>query len=203
METLTQNFFKTVKNRRSYYALGNEKIVPEDKIIEIVTESIKHVPSSFNSQSARVVVLFNQNHNKLWDIVISEIEKITTKESFEQSKQKIDTCFKSGYGTILYFEDTNTVEELQKKFPLYKENFPIWSNQSSGMLQYIVWSALESEGLGASLQHYNPLIDTTVKKEWGIENGHKLIAQMPFGKPLSAPDKKAFMPIEKRLKVFN
>ena len=40
-------------------------------------------------------------------------------------------AFKSGYGTVLYFEDSEVVEELQEKFALYKENFPIWSQQSS------------------------------------------------------------------------
>ena len=30
------------------------------------------------------------------------------------------------------------------------------------MLQLVVWTALEAEGLGATLQHYNPLIDDEV-----------------------------------------
>ena len=30
---------------------------------------------------------------------------------------------------------------------------------AAGMLQLAVWTALAEKGLGASLQHYNPLID--------------------------------------------
>ena len=78
-------------------------------------------------------------------------------------------AFKSGYGTVLYFEDSEVVEELQEKFALYKENFPIWSQQSSGMLQFAIWTALEIEGFGATLQHYNPLIDEEVRKEWEFQ----------------------------------
>ena len=65
----------------------------------------------------------------------------------------------------MYFEDQVVVEGLQEQFALYKDNFPIWSLQSSGMLQFTIWTSLEAEGLGASLQHYNPLIDEQVKAE--------------------------------------
>ena len=78
-------------------------------------------------------------------------------------------AFKSGYGTVLYFEDNQVVEELQENFALYKDNFPIWSQQSSGMLQFAIWTALEIEGFGATLQHYNPLIDEEVRKEWEVQ----------------------------------
>ena len=90
---MTKAFLDAIKNRRSHYSIGKEKIITNDKIIEIITEAIKHSPSSFNSQSARVVVLFDKNHEKLWEITKDEIKKITPEEIFEQSKQKIDDCF--------------------------------------------------------------------------------------------------------------
>lgn len=36
--------------------------------------------------------------------------------------------------------------------PALAQAFPVWSQHQTGMLQYIVWTALEKEGLGASLQ---------------------------------------------------
>lgn len=36
--------------------------------------------------------------------------------------------------------------------PALAQAFPVWSLHQTGMLQYIVWTALEKEGLGASLQ---------------------------------------------------
>lgn len=110
--------------------------------------------------------------------------------------------FRSGYGTILFFEDDAVIKSLQEQFELYKDNFPIWSQQSSGMLQFAIWTALELEGLGASLQHYNPLIDEAVKAEWNIPESWRLIAQMPFGNPTAEPGEKDFQPIEERVKVF-
>ena len=89
-----------------------------------------------------------------------------------------------------------------KQFPAYKENFQTWADQASGMLQYAVWTLLEAEGLGASLQHYNPLIDDEVKAVFNLPKEWKLYAEMPFGKPLQEPEEKDFEPIESRLKVF-
>ncbi|WP_261974689.1 nitroreductase family protein [Geobacter metallireducens] len=85
---------------------------------------------------------------------------------------------------------------------MYSDNFPVWSNQSSGMLQYAIWSALELEGWGASLQHYNPVIDDSVKAAWNIPDNWKLIAQMPFGKPVAEPVSKEFQPVAGRVKLF-
>ena len=91
---------------------------------------------------------------------------------------------------------------LQRNFPLYADNFPLWSLQSSGMLQYMVWAALENEGAGASLQHYNPLIDDAVAAEWKLPASWKLISQMPVGSREAPAGEKTFEPIEKRVKVF-
>ncbi|NFV72581.1 nitroreductase, partial [Clostridium botulinum] len=49
-------------------------------------------------------------------------------------------------------------------------------------------------GFGASLQHYNELIEEDVKKEWNIPNNWKLIAQMPFGKPVVSQMKNNIKP---------
>ena len=84
----------------------------------------------------------------------------------------------------------------------YKDNFPIWSQQASGMHQFVIWTSLEIEGFGASLQHYNELIEEDVKKEWDIPNNWKLIAQMPFGKPVIDPDEKQYKPLEERIKII-
>jgi predicted oxidoreductase (fatty acid repression mutant protein) len=65
-----------------------------------------------------------------------------------------------------------------------------------------VWVALESEGLGANLQHYSPLIDEQIAKTWNIPASWKLDAQLVFGTPTSEPGEKTFAPIEDRFKVF-
>jgi uncharacterized protein len=198
---MSNSFFDVVKTRRSVYALNKESTVSDAKIQEIVEEAVLHTPTSFNSQTSRAVVLLGENHDKLWDITTETLRKIVPADQFESTAQKLDS-FKKGYGTVLYFEDQAIVKQLQEKFALYADNFPVWSNQSSGMLQFVVWTAFAEAGLGASLQHYNPLIDDEVRAAWGIPAEWKLIAQMPFGSIAAAPGPKEYSPIEERVKVF-
>jgi predicted oxidoreductase (fatty acid repression mutant protein) len=198
---MSKNFFTAVADRRSYYGISKEKVVSDDRINEIIEHAVKHTPSSFNSQSARIVLLLGDHHDKLWDITKENLRKIVPADQFSSTEDKINS-FKSGYGTVLFFEDNSVVESLQQQFALYKDNFPIWSQQSSGMHQFVVWTALEIDGFGASLQHYNEIIENDVKKEWNVPENWKLIGQMPFGKPTAEPNEKEFQPLENRIKVF-
>ncbi|WP_068774783.1 nitroreductase family protein [Paenibacillus sp. FJAT-26967] len=199
---MAMDFIAALKNRRSIYGISKETVVSEDRIQELINEAVKHTPSSFNSQSARVVLLLNEQHDKFWNITKETLRKVVNnEEQFASTADKM-AAFQSGSGTVLFFEDQSVIEGLQKNFALYADNFPIWSQHSSGMLQFVVWTSLEAEGLGASLQHYNPLVDEAVKQEWNIPASWKLIAQMPFGKPTMQPGEKEFQPLEERVKVF-
>jgi predicted oxidoreductase (fatty acid repression mutant protein) len=198
---MTKNFYEAIEGRRSHYGISKEEVVSDDKIKEIIEHAVKYTPSAFNSQTARVVLLLDKHHTKLWDITKEALRKIVPAENFAPTDEKINS-FNAGYGTILFFEDNDTVEYLQKEFPTYKDNFPIWSKESSGMHQFNIWTSLHLSGYGASLQHYNELIDAEVKKEWNIPDGWTMRAQMPFGKSLSEPGEKEFKPLEDRVIVY-
>ena len=198
---MSKEFLKAVSKRRSFYGISKESVGSDDKIREVIEEAVSYAPSAFNSQSARIVLLLDQEHDKFWDIAMEALRKVVPADSFASTEEKINS-FKSGYGTVVYFEDQQVVTGLQQQFSLYKDNFPVWSEQASGMLQFIVWTALEEEGFGASLQHYNELIADTVKKEWDLPAEWKMIGQMPFGKPTAAPGEKAMNPLEGRIKIF-
>lgn len=195
------DFYSALKERRSIYSISKEGLISDDRIQEVINDAVKHTPSAFNSQSSRVVVLLGENHDKLWDITEASLRKIVPQENFAPTKEKLQS-FKNGYGSVLFFEDENVVKNLQEQFPTYKDNFPVWSQQSNGMLQYVVWTSLTVEGLGASLQHYNELIEEDVVKNWNLPEGWKLIAQMPFGKPVAYPGEKEFVPLKERVKVI-
>jgi len=199
---MKRDFKEAIKNRRSIYHLDDKVSLSEKEIQDIVDFAVLHIPSAFNSQSTRVVLLMGKEHKKLWNIVKSTLKRMIPEESFEATETKINTSFASGYGTVLFFEDMNIVEGLQKAFPSYSENFPGWSLQTSAMHQLAVWTMLEDAGLGASLQHYNPIIDKEVAETWKLNPKWKLIAQMPFGNPLQPTGEKDYMPLEERVKVF-
>ena len=172
------------QNRRSVYALGKNLPISEQEALEIIDNAVKYSPSAFNSQTAHAVVLLGENHQKLWDITFGELEKfLPTEEAKAATKGKIDS-FTAAYGTILFFEDHDVVKGLQEQFPAYAENFPIWSEQSTGIASFAVWNALAEAGVGANIQHYNPVIDEKVAAEWDIPANFVLRAQMPFGEKL-------------------
>lgn len=193
---------EAIKHRRTCYSISNESKVSDKELQEIVDFAVTNVPSAFNSQSTRVVLLLGENHKIFWNIVKETLRKVVPIDSFTATEKKIDGCFASGYGTVLFFEDLNVVKGLQDSFPGYKDNFPKWSQQTSAMHQFVIWTMLESVGFGASLQHYNPLIDAEVKQRWDLPDSWELIAQMPFGVPTGEPGEKKFNPLADRVKVF-
>jgi len=198
---MTKDFYAAIRERRSIYGISKETTVSDERIEEVIKEAVLHTPSAFNSQNTRIIVLFGEHHNKLWDITKEALRNIVPENKFAVTEEKINS-FRSGYGTVLFFEDISIVQSLQKRFPSYKDNFPSWSLQSLGMHQHVVWTSLEIEGLGASLQHYNELIESDVKREWKAPADWKLISQMPFGKPTTPAGEKEFMSLEERVKVF-
>lgn len=184
---------EAMKKRRSIYALGKNLPVSEEKVIEIVENTTRVVPDAFDMKSQRVVVAMGGKQDQLWDEIYNAYEG-------KVAREKIDS-FKAGYGTVLYFIDEKVIQCLQKQFGAYADNFPVWANQSNGMLQYAIWTAFAENNIGASLQHYNPVIDEVVRKMFDLPETYKLVAQMPFGNIEARPEEKAEEEISNRVKI--
>ena len=196
-----RSFIEAVTNRRSIYALGKNIPVLESQIMAAVERMVKDVPSAFNMQSARVVVAMKEHHENIWEITEGALKKIVTEEQFEDTQKKLES-FAAGYGTILFFEDSDTIYNMQKKYPTYADNFSIWAAQANGMLQFAIWTALEDLGLGVNIQHYNMLIDEDIRKIFNLPDSWDLVAQMVFGEKLEdAPPIKKLSTGE-RVQVF-
>ncbi|MDO5667169.1 MAG: nitroreductase family protein [Alcaligenaceae bacterium] len=189
------------KKRRSIYHLGKNITQSNDEVAQLVKNIVKETPSSFNSQSSRVVVLLDEEHDALWEITRETLRILVGDGDFTATDKKVDG-FKAAKGTILFYEDKEPIENLQKQFPLYADNFPIWSEHSTGITQYAVWLALAEVNIGASLQHYNPVIDADVAQRWNIPEGWVLRAQMPFGSIESPAGDKTYMDDDARFRVF-
>lgn len=190
------------ETRRSIYMLNDQLPVSKDEVVKLVEHAVLHTPSAFNSQSSRLVVLFGEDHQKLWQITEDLLRAmVNDDEKFKSTADKM-AMFKAGAGTILYFEDQSVIKGLQEQFPLYAHNFPVWAEHTSAMHQYALWNALAALNIGANLQHYNGVIDEKVAETWNIDSNWKLIAQMVFGGIAAPAGEKTFEPIEKRLKVY-
>lgn len=119
------SFDNAMEERRSIYNLKDSISISDDELESMIARAVKHVPSSFNSQSTRIVLLLNDNNNKFWDNTKAILKEVMGENrDFEPTEQKIDN-FKHSYGTILFYEDQDVVSGLQEQMPNYYDNFAI------------------------------------------------------------------------------
>ena len=195
------SFIEQIKQRRSIYAIGKNVSQTPEQLDGVIQEAIKQSPSSFNSQSSRAVTLYGDSHAKFWEIVRETLRKMVPEQAFAATSQKIDS-FAAGYGTVLFYEDQNVIKDLQEQFPLYADNFPVWSEHSSAIAQFATWTALAEINIGASLQHYNPIVDEEVAQTFDIPANWKLRAQLVLGSIEAPAGEKTFMNDSERFKSF-
>lgn len=178
---MNSTFNKLTAQRRSIYALGDQLTNSPEEIYDLIITAIKNSPTAFNSQTVRAVVLFGKSSDKVWDIVEAALKEVVKDpQAFAKTQQKI-ASFRAGFGTVLFLTETDTVHELEKQFPAYADNFADWAEQGIGGAQQAVWTALAEQQIGASLQHYNPLIDDAIHQAFNLPDSWQLRAEMPFG----------------------
>ena len=200
------SLFAAAETRLSCYTLTKESPIPDSRIHEIVSFAIKHAPSSFNVQSARAVILTNGEHDRLWEIAEQTAKSTRSEKEYEMLKKMIGG-FAAAYGSILWFEDKNALDGLAAKNPLFGHLVPQWGDHSSGMHQFLVWTALELEGLGCNLQHFNfmPEFSDEVLKQWDLPKSWRLKSQLVLGKPedgLVRRRERMYAPVEERVKLI-
>ena len=115
-------FLSLITARRSIYPLTKTLPIPNVRIEAIIGEALQQVPSSFNSQSNRAVVLLGAEHDKLWDLTAETLRAIVPADAWEATGNKM-AMFKGAGGTALFFEDQEVVEGMQARFPLYADRY--------------------------------------------------------------------------------
>lgn len=182
-----------LKKRRTYYELDKNIDISDEKILETIEEVVELVPDAFDMKSQKVLVVQGKKHDELWDLVYDVFEGNVKRE-------KIDS-FKNASGTVLFFYDNNIIEKMKKEYEPYKDNFTPWALQSNGMLQISIWNALTELGLGANLQHYNPVIDQKVKEMFDVDQNYVLLGQMVYGNITGPTYEKDKEDIKQRVKL--
>ena len=199
---MNSTFNKLTAQRRSIYALGDQLTNSPEEIYDLIITAIKNSPTAFNSQTVRAVVLFGKSSDKVWDIVeVALKEVVKDPQAFAKTQQKI-ASFRAGFGTVLFLTETDTVHELEKQFPAYADNFADWAEQGIGGAQQAVWTALAEQQIGASLQHYNPLIDNAIHQAFNLPDSWQLRAEMPFGSIEAPAGNKDFRDDSEKFKLI-
>lgn len=97
--SMSSTFLEQITARRSYYPLKKESPIDDKKIQEIVTTALLQVPSSFNSQSTRIVLLLKDEHDKFWELVKEVLKGVVPGDKFATTEAKLD-MFKGAYGSV-------------------------------------------------------------------------------------------------------
>lgn len=173
-------FVELVKKRHSIYALGKNSNYSNEEIEKRIREVVREVPTAFNSQTTRIIVLFDEANTKFWDHIYN-VQKNVLDGSKKEWMTGVVNGAKNGIGTVLFFEDLNAVKEMptnEVRQEAYKQN-------NNANAQYAIWLALTEMDLGANLQHFNvgyeQGFDKGTKEIFGLPESYEMIAQMPFG----------------------
>lgn len=69
VEHLEFTFVEKLKKCRGTYQLGKRVHFSQAYLTELIQEAVHSCPSAYNSQSARIIVLFADSHHQFWNIV--------------------------------------------------------------------------------------------------------------------------------------
>ncbi|CCD22207.1 nitroreductase family protein NDAI_0A00490 [Naumovozyma dairenensis CBS 421] len=193
MSALTP-YLKTIASRRTIYALKPE--LPAGVSIKDIQDTIqaviKNTPTAFNSQGNRAIILTGETHRQVWDAVAKAIDN-------EDGKKRPLSVRDEAYGSVIFFTDDKVTEKLQADFPAWSAAFPQFGDHSSGAAQISSWTALETLGLGAHLQHYNGYVKAAlpgkIPESWSVHS------QLCFGAPGAPAGEKSFA--VNKVELFN
>ncbi|ORY51131.1 nitroreductase family protein [Rhizoclosmatium globosum] len=196
-------FRNAVLVRRSHRATTNKSPLSDAELEDLIKFAVNHSPSSFNSQTSRVVLLLKEESVKFWEHGKETAQKKLDGDHLAGKLNQF-SGFQKAYGTVLIYEDMSIIPGFQAKFPAMKDLLPEWQLHGSGILQFVIWTALAEAGLGASLQHAQAYTEADAAVNYSIPSTWKLVGQLPFG---AVPEgtvlpEKSFAPIDDRVKVF-
>lgn len=193
---LQQNLTK----RRSIIHISPTLPVADQELINIVEQCVLNCPTPFNAQSARAVILFGAAHHTFWRMVDTALAALVSAENLARARVRLN-AFDQGYGTVLFFEDTDILQQLQQQYKDYASSMETWIQQANGILQYMVWQIMAEQNIGASLQHYGNLVEDQISSVFNLPKSWQLVAQMPFGSIAQPAENKDFAPLETRVLV--
>ena len=193
-------FTDLAKQRRTAYAIGKNTELSNKEIADRIREVAQQIPTAFNSQTTRLVVVFGEDNVKLWDHVL-DVQKDVMEGDMWEMMSGVMQGAKAGVGTVLFFEDHNTIESTLGK----NERADVYKQHHNANAQYGIWLALTELGLGGSLQHMNigfeQGFDKSVKEMFGLPASYEMIAQMPFGSIEAEPNPKDHIDSNEQVRV--
>lgn len=206
----TAHMLDVFKSRRTIYRLTRDIPITDEQLLELVKDAVKAAPSAYQSQTTRVCVLRGKHHENLWCMVKAALGALTSPEQAAKAAGRIESCFQSGGGTILFFEDERAMRDVVSSAEFCGGGKPNEDDfhhtlglSNCAAAQFVVWSVLTQAGVAASLQHYQTLVAEDVRKAFCIPPWWRLDALMPFGGAGQDAGAKSYIPMTTRFLVHD
>lgn len=187
--------------RRSQYDLGKDLPITPQELKHLVEEIVLHSPSARNSQTARLVLVLGEQHERMWDTVLPIILPLTKEPLRDAMVQKFEG-FKRAYATLLFFEDGAILKDLVTRYPHTAEDTMLFAAHANAMQQYAAWTQLAALEIGASLQHHNSA-GPAIRAFLGLPEEWIPHAQLVLGNIVTPTGKikEQHLPVSERLRV--
>lgn len=136
----SRDFLKALTVRRSIYTLAAKSHVPDERLAAVVKHTLLHVPSAFNVQTARCLLLLGREHQKLWDMVSDILKPTFPPQAWEFFGPKIQG-YRNGYGTCIFFDDMTAWNKIEQnigpqRWAGVSTMAEEWTQHSAGMHHY-------------------------------------------------------------------
>lgn len=96
----SDTFIDYIAHRHSVYTLTDKSPISDERLKKIINDIMLTVPSSFNNQTTRLVVLLRDDHKKFWDDVDEALEPHLRTEDIKKNSMARTAGFRAAYGTV-------------------------------------------------------------------------------------------------------
>jgi predicted oxidoreductase (fatty acid repression mutant protein) len=166
--------------RRSIRRLAGGALSPET--VARLQDAVVRTPSAFGVTPWHIVILTEQR-DAFWDEVAAGFRDGLEGDRLERYLGRLEG-FRSGAGVILIYEDLSARPALHLNWGLSEQTAHDFVQQGLGMLQLAIWLVLTEEGLAASLQHWDWLIQDRLAALLDLPTDrYQLVSVLPVGEP--------------------
>lgn len=178
--TVAASVTDLLAQRRSIRRLAGGVLSPDT--IARLQDAVVRTPSAFGVTPWQIVILHEQR-DLFWDEVAAAFRAGLEGDRLQRYLDRLDG-FRAGAGVILIYEDLAARPALHQNWGLSEQTAHDFVHQGLGMLQLAIWLVLTEEGLAASLQHWDWLIQDRLATLLDLPTErYQLISVLPIGEP--------------------
>jgi predicted oxidoreductase (fatty acid repression mutant protein) len=164
--------------------------------LQRIVEAIHLAPAAFNLPPWHVV-LVHEERAAFWELVEQAFLERLEGDRLERYLDRL-SGFRRGVAVALVYEEVSVRRQLAEAWQITLDQAGAYTEQGLGMVQLALWLALTAEGLVASLQHWDWLLEEPLAGYFGLpQDRFRLVATMPIGYADEPPRPTERIPIDR------